>query len=300
MKLAVIVPVYNERANILPFYQRIRPVLESLPGLDDWNLVFVNDGSSDGSLDGILNLRSRDGRVKVITLARNFGYHSVLVAGLSQVESDLYAIVDVDCEDPPELLAQFHEALRNGAQVAYGIRSNREEPGLLTLGRKLFYHLNRRVADSEVIIWMAEFVMMTKQVRDAILAPHTTYPFLRAEIGYVGFKRVGVPYVRAGRQHGKTHYSLLRMTRFAVAGILSSSTFPLRLVLYLAAAIALLFPAAVFVLQLTSGQTVALAVLLCFYYLIVSIPLISIYLARTYKNVVSRPVFIIDKEETFL
>ena len=300
MKLAVIVPVHNERANIVPFYERAKRVLQSLQGLDDWAMVFVNDGSGDGSLEEILKLRVNDNHVKVITLSRNFGYHAVLVAGLSQVESDLYAVVDVDCEDPPELLEKFYEAIRGGAQVAYGIRSNRQEPVLITLGRKLFYLANKHIADGEIVVWMAEFAMITKQVRDAILRPHTTYPFLRAEIGYVGFKRVGIPYFRAQRQHGRSHYNIFKMTKFAVAGILSSSTFPLRLVMYLAVVIGIAFPILVLAFGLKSSSVITLAALVSLYFLLMSVPLLSLYLARTYKNVVSRPVFVIDKEQTFL
>lgn len=300
MKLAVIVPVHNERANIVPFYHRTKAVLASLKGLDDWAAVFVNDGSGDGSLEEILKLRANDDHVKVITLSRNFGYHAVLVAGLSQIGSDLYAVVDVDCEDPPELLGQFYETIQGGAQVAYGIRSNRQEPWLITLGRKLFYLANKHIADGEAVVWMAEFAMITKQVRDAILRPHTTYPFLRSEIGYVGFKRVGIPYFRAQRQHGRSHYNVWKMTKFAVAGILSSSTFPLRFVMYLAFAVGLMFPICVIALGLTDSGVVILTALVSLYFLLLTIPLISLYLARTYKNVVARPVFIIDKEQTFL
>ena len=300
MKLSVIVAVHNEGLNIQPFYTRARTVLDSLSGLDSWELVFVNDASEDDSLAKILKLRAMDERVKVITLSRRFGYHSVLVAGLSQASSDLYAVVDVDCEDPPELLARFYEAIKGGAQVAYGDRSNREEPALIIWGRKLYYLLNRSIADGEFVMWMAEFAMITKQVRDAILVPHTTYPFLRAELGYVGFKRIGIPYLRAKRQHGSSHYNILNMTKFAVAGILSSSTFLLRFVLYLAFFIAVIFPLCVLALGLKSAGIAMLATLLSLYFLLISVPLISLYLARTYKNVVSRPVFVIDQEQTFL
>lgn len=300
MKLAVIVPVHNESLSIAPFYDRTKKVLQDLSGLDEWRIVFVNDASEDGSLAEILKLRARDPRVQVITLSRRFGYHGVLVAGLSTIDSDLYAMIDVDCEDPPELLVQFFEAIQGGIQVAYGIRSNREEPRFLTFLRKLFYYANRGIADSEIIVWMAEFAMITRQVRDAILRPHTTYPFLRAELGYVGFKRVGFSYFRAKRQHGRSHYSLLRMTRFAVAGILSSSTFLLRLVFYLAVFLGLAFPLAILAWGLSFEAAAKLAMIVSFYFLLLTVPTIALYLARTYKNGVARPVFVIDHSQTHL
>lgn len=298
MKLSVIVAVHNESPNIQPFYDRARKVLEGLAGLDSWAIVFINDASEDDSLAEIMKLHGVDHRVKVITLSRRFGYHAVLVAGLTSVQSDLYAMVDVDCEDPPELLSQFYEAIQAGADVAYGIRSNREEPMLITFMRRVFYYANRWIADSEIVVWMAEFAMLTRQVRDAVLAPRTTYPFLRAEIGYVGFKRAGIPYFRAKRSHGKSHYNIFRMSRFAIGGILSSSSFPLRFVLYAAAFIGGFYPLLVYLAGLNIIQAAQVAVILSFYFLIVTIPVIALYLGRTYKNGVDRPVFIIDKQKT--
>ena len=297
--LAVIVPVYNELSNIAPFYERAQTVLDSLAGVT-WQLVFVNDGSTDGSLEQICELRARDDRVKIISLARNFGYHAVLLAGLSLVTADRYAMIDVDCEDPPELLKDFHLAIEGGADVAYGIRSNRVEPVLVTFFRRLFYYLNKGIADSDIVLWMAEFAMISRQVRDAILAPHTTYVFLRAELGYVGFTRVGVPYVRAARTSGRTHYNFFNMTRFAVSGFLASSTFPLRLILYLAVVSGLLFPLVVAIAGLGAGSIASLASVATFYFALVALSTIALYLARTYKNGVARPVFIVDKNRTYL
>jgi glycosyltransferase involved in cell wall biosynthesis len=297
--LAIIVPVYNELGNIAPFYERTRAVLESLPE-SSWQIVFVNDGSTDGSLERICEIRAGDDRVKVISLSRNFGYHAVLLAGLSLVAADRYAMIDVDCEDPPELLRDFHAAIEGGADVAYGVRSNRIEPAPVTAFRRLFYYLNRGIADSDIVLWMAEFAMISRQVRDAILAPHTTYVLLRAELGYVGFIRVGIPYVRGVRTSGKTHYNYLNMTRFAVSGFLASSTFPLRLILYLAIVAGFIFPLVVVVAGLGPGSIASLASVATFYFALLALSTIALYLARTYKNGVARPVFIVDKNRTYL
>jgi dolichol-phosphate mannosyltransferase len=293
------VPSYNESQNVPYFYGRAKQALETLHGLD-WNLIFINNSSHDDTLDQITTLRSADPRVKVITLSRNFGYHAALVAGLTAVEGDCYAIVDVDCEDPPELLVDFYRAIVAGAQIAYGDRSQRDEPAHITFGRKLFYLANRWVADSEIVMWMGEFSMFTRQVRDAILAPRTTFISVRAEMGYVGFKRIGIPYRRAKRKYGETHYNLWRMTTYAVLSILSGTTFPLRLVLYIAAIIGLGFPVVVWAMRLTAGGVLVAAALAGLYFLVLSIPLISLYLARIYKNIVHRPVFVIDQTRTHL
>ena len=299
-RLAVIVPIHNEVPNILPFYTRARAALEGIGGLTSWNLVFCNNGSDDESLEEVLRLRTADSRVKVVTLSKNFGYHSALLAGLSIVDTDLYAMIDVDCEDPPELLSTFFTKLLEGAELVYGIRSQRDEPRWITKLREAFYALNRRVADSEVVMWMAEFSMMTRQVRDAILVARTTYPFIRAEMGYVGFTRVGVSYRRAKRERGTSHYNLFRMTRFAVAGILSSTTFPLRVTLYLALLVAGAYPVSVWLFGLSPEAAASLASILSLYFLLVTVPFLALYLARTYKNGIHRPLFIVDWHHTHL
>jgi polyisoprenyl-phosphate glycosyltransferase len=296
--LSVIVPVHNDHANVAPFYERAKPVLEKL-GLD-WEIVYVNDGSTDESLAEIRKLREAEPRVKAITLSRNFGYHAALVAGLSSRDSSLYAIIDVDCEDPPELLERFYEEIRGGAQAAYGDRSQRDEPAWIVFWRYLFYRINRSIADAPIKLWMAEFSMMTRLVRDAILKARTTFPFLRAEMGYVGYKMSAVSYFRASRKHGSSHYNFYSMTRFAVAGFLSSSTFPLRGTLYLSLLLGLLYGMWLLIVRPDLYGAAAMASVLSFVLLLISLPMIALYLARTYKDVSGRPIYFVDPENSLL
>jgi dolichol-phosphate mannosyltransferase len=297
--LTVIVPVHNEEANIDMFYERIVPVLSSLK-VEDWEILFMNNASTDGTLDKILKLRETEPRVKIITLTRNFGLQASLMAGLTSRQSELYAIIDVDCEDPPELLEQFHREIQGGAHTAYGIRSRRDEASWLTSLRGLFYWINRQIADFPVMLWMAEFVMITRTVRDAVVANKSAFPFVRSEIGYAGLKAVGIPYFRASRKHGLSHVNLRGMAEFAVWGFLTSSTFPLRVTLYLSALIMMVYVLAVLCLQMDLARASQWAVLLGFGYLLATVPVLSLYLARTYKNTLARPLFIIDPEKTRL
>lgn len=296
--LTVIVPIHNEEANVAPFYERARSVLEGM-GLE-WEMLFVNDGSSDGSLNEILRIRDKDKKVKVVSLSRNFGYHAGLVAGLTTRASDLYVITDVDGEDPPELWTKFHTEIKNGAYTAYGDRSRRDEPAWLIFWRWLFYWINRRIADAPIRLWMAEFSMFRRTVRDAILKNRTTFPFLRAELGFVGFKMVGVPYFRASRRRGASHYNFYSMMKFAVAGFLSSSTFPLRGILYLSASLGAAYLAGLAACRPSLAVAADWAQILTFVFLLASLPMIALYLARTYKDVSGRPVYFIDPEGTSL
>jgi glycosyltransferase involved in cell wall biosynthesis len=292
--LAVVVPCHNEAENIGPFYDAARKTLDALPL--DWSLVFVNDASTDDTLARILAVRVRDPRVKVATLSRNFGYHAALVAGLSNADADLYAIVDADGEDPPELLAGFYGEIAKGAHTVYGVRSERPEPAYLIFFRWLFYWINSRIADGPIRLWMAEYSMFSRQVRDAILASKTTFPFLRSELAYVGLGMVGVPYARLRRTRGASHYNFLSMGKFAVAGFLASSTFPLRAVLYFSAAFAALYAALVAAKGLSLVEAGALAAIMGFVFLLAAAPILALYLARTYKNVTGRPVYFLDPD----
>jgi glycosyltransferase involved in cell wall biosynthesis len=297
--LTVIVPVHNEEGNVDMFYERVLPVLRSLP-VDSWEILFMNNASTDTTLDKILRLRETDAHVKVITLTRNFGLQASLTAGLTSRESDLYAIVDVDCEDPPELLAQFHREIQAGAHTAYGIRSQRDEPSWLTSFRWLFYRINRSIADFPVILWMAEFAMFTRTVRDAVVANKSAFPFVRTEIAYAGLKAVGIPYFRAQRKHGLSHVNFRGMAEFAVWGFLTSSTLPLRVTLYLSAFMMSLYLILLFSFHMSLAEAADSAVIFGFIYLLATVPVLSLYVARTYKNTLARPVFIIDPEKTKL
>lgn len=300
MRLSVTVSVHNEKENIPVFFPILKKTLEGMTSLSSWEIVFVNNGSSDSTLAELMKVRSEDSRVRVLSLSRNFGYHAAVSAGLTYGDGDLFAVIDVDGEDPPEMLPKFLAAIADGAQIAYGIRSQRPESQAITLMRRLFYLINKTVADAEIIMWMSEFCMMRRAVRDAILAPKTTFPFLRAEIGYVGFNRVGIPYLRQRRLLGKSHYRLWSMTSFAVGGILSSSTFPLRFVLYMAMLIAIAFPLIAFVLHWNLATAAAAAAIIGFYFALASISVLALYLARTYKNGVGRPVFVVDPDNSRL
>lgn len=297
--LTVIVPIYNEESSIGPFYARIRPILDALSGIS-WSLVFINDGSRDSSLEKIASFHREDPRVKAITLSRNFGYHAALRAGLSSCETDLYSIIDVDCEDPPELLSRFYEEIMRGAQTIYGDRSKRDESHWLVFWRWLFYWINQHIADAPVYLWMGEFCMITHSVRDAVLKNKTTFPFLRAELGYVGFKIVGVPYFRASRRHGMSHYNFYSMARFAIAGFLSSSTFPLRAILYFSGFIFGGYLMGVALLRPSLVVAAQVAMICSFFSLIISLPMIAVYLARIYKDVSARPLYCIDVANSFL
>jgi glycosyltransferase involved in cell wall biosynthesis len=292
--VSIVCPVHNEEDAIDPFYDRLRRVLERIDGYE-FEIIFTNNRSTDGTLEKILALRAKDARVQVLTFSRDYGYEYSVLAGLKQAAGDAMVVIDVDCEDPPELIADFIREWKDGSDIVYGERARRQESMLLTLARKIFYRLNRLIADSDIIVDMAEFALITADVRDAVASSANTFPFVRAEIAHYGFRRKGIRYDREARRVGQSHYNVRRMTQFAIAGILSSTTFPLRMAMYLLP-IVVLATAGCLVGSIFFAMPHALEgmVAVNLTYLAVVAAFLSLYLARAYRNITARPVIVVD------
>jgi polyisoprenyl-phosphate glycosyltransferase len=299
--ISIICPVYNEEINIRRFYDRVQAALGPVHGKYEFEYIFTNNRSTDGTFELLCGLRQQDERVQIITFSRNFGYQASILAGLQYAKGDASVVIDVDCEDPPEMIPDFIENWEQGYDVVYGIRKKRQEPLVIQEARNLFYWVLNKMGDHETIMNMAEFALITKEVRREILDNKSTFPFLRTEISYAGFRRKGIDYIRQARQYGKSHYNFWGMAQFAIGGILSSSTFLLRLAAFVGLT---LLPLNLIILFLELTDTVQkafeLAVFIDLMYLIFFIAIISIYTARIYKNVVQRPIFIVDRKNTML
>lgn len=305
MKLvSIVVPAYDEAETFPLFYEQLVEALAGLEGKARFELLFVNNGSTDATLGLLQELRRRDPRVQIITLSRNFGYQGAIMAGLQFSKGDAVACIDADGEDPPSLLVRFVEHwLRGDADIVYGVRGRRPESALMQLARKAFYRVARALGDHEIVLDMAEFALMDRRVREAVLRTRSTFPFVRGQVGYVGFRRLGIPYDRLPRLGGQSHYNLVRAFQFGLGGILSSSTFPLRLLAYGAV---LLVPLGltglgfVRVASLGAAPTGLLLLagaiaLLLLAWLVFAVGVIGIYLARVYKDQVALPLYVVDE-----
>ena len=293
--LSIVTPVFNEAATVPIFYERLVRALEPLRSRLDLEIIFTNNRSTDATEDTVLALRARDPRVQLLTMSRNFGYQGSMVAGLRQARGDAIILIDVDCEDPPEMLPRFIEAWEQGYDVVYGIRERRAEPWWLTAMRRIFYRVNKMIADSDILVDVAEFCLLTASVRDAVTAGLSTFPFIRAEVAHYGFRRIGFHYDRQPRVAGRTHYNFYGMTRFAIAGILTSTTVPLRLALYLLPSLFLINVALLW-LEASGRWGMAFETLVSvdFMYLATVLAFVSLYTSRNYRNVVGRPVAVVD------
>jgi len=306
LKLVTIVcPVFNEEKAVPLFYERLVKALAPMADRVRFEILFVNNRSVDGTEQAVLALREKDPRVQLLTMSRNYGYQASISAGMRHASGDASVNIDVDCEDPPELIPQFIERWLAGADIAYGIRAKREEFVGMHLARKLFYRLTKSVSEHEIVLDMAEFFLIDKQVKEHVLSTRSTFPFVRGQVGYVGFRREGIAYAREKRIIGQTHYNLLSAIRFGVAGILSSSTWPLRMLAYVGAGLFTLdLIAAVLFLALAklpvevTLRWFAAGVALHFGWVVFSIGTLGIYLARVYKDTIGLPLYVGDPKHS--
>jgi polyisoprenyl-phosphate glycosyltransferase len=299
--ITVVCPVFNEEQAVPLFYGRLSEALKLEPRVN-YEILFVNNRSTDATVEAVQKLRATDDRVQLLTMSRNFGYQASISAGMRHASGDASVNIDVDCEDPPEMIPRFVDEWLAGADVAYGIRAQREEFVGMHLARKFFYRLIRSISDHEIVLDMAEFFLVDKRVKEHILSTRSTFPFVRGQTGYVGFKRVGIPYKRERRIIGQTHYNLVSAIRFGLAGILSSSTLPLRVLAYVGGSLFVLdsvFAASLMIFNLADIQRkIAALVLFHLGWFALGLGTLGIYLARVYKDTIGLPLYVVDSKHS--
>ncbi|HEY7178230.1 MAG TPA: glycosyltransferase family 2 protein [Gaiella sp.] len=225
-----VVPIYNERETLDELYRRLVPVLDGLDGSAE--VVLVDDGSTDGSYELMLSLHERDDRFKLVRLSRNFGHQLALTAGLDHARGNAVVMMDADLQDPPEVALELAKRWREGYAVVYAVRERREqETRTKLLTAKLYYRLLGRLTDIEIPGDAGDFRLVDRRALQAMTSMREHNRYLRGMSAWVGFDQTGVQYVRDGRYAGRSKYSLRKMLRFALDGLVSFSTAPLRLTL---------------------------------------------------------------------
>ncbi len=235
-ELGLIIPCHNEE-DVVP------ELLHALEDLDlgiPVSVLFVDDGSTDGTLEAFKEACLHNKRLACLSFSRNFGHQSAVSAGLRHVRGDIVAVLDADLQDPPEVLHEFVKAWRNGADVVYGIRTNRKESLFLRLAYRMFYRLLQRIANIHIPLDAGDFALMDRKVVSVINAMPEHNRFIRGLRGWAGFKQTGIPYERQARRAGRPSYTLKRLMRLAFDGLMSFSAVPLRVSSWMGAASALL------------------------------------------------------------
>lgn len=307
-RYSIITPIKDEQGNVTKLYQRIRDVMDTTG--EPWELLMVNDGSSDNSLMEMLVIAADDPRVKVINFARNFGHQIAVTAGIDYTQGNAVVLIDADLQDPPEVILEMIERWKAGYEVVYGVRAQRKGEGFFKVASaKLFYRTLYRITDVDIPLDTGDFRLMDEKVVRVLRQMREHNPFLRGMVSWVGFKQTGVKYVRDAREIGKTKYPLRKMIRFAWTAVTSFSYFPLQVMIYVSLVLALLAFATVPIialLRITQGEdffggqaTTVVAVLLMGSAQLFFLFVLGQYVARIYDEVRDRPLYVVSSTHNF-
>lgn len=307
MKISVVIPVFNEEANLPMLYQRLVAVLKTCSP-QGYELVFVNDGSRDGSLAQLRLLAQTDASVKYIDLSRNFGHQVAVTAGLRACTCHRVVIIDSDLQDPPELIEQLSLKMNEGFDVVYAKRKARAgESWFKRLTAKLFYRLLRQLTPIDIPVDTGDYRIMSRRVVNVLNQMPEHHRFIRGQVAWAGFSQSFVEYDRHERVAGQSGYPFWKMARFAMDGITSFSDFPLRLATWGGFAVSglsfvlmlyALYSRLVLKVYEPGWTSIMLSVLFLGGIQLIAVGIIGEYVGRISDNVRNRPLYVI-KESNF-
>ena len=238
--LSLVVPVKDEEQAIRPFLARTTPILDRLPGIDSWEIIFIDDGSTDSTLPQLILASHGDERIKILSLSRNFGKEAALSAGLDHATGAAVVPIDVDMQDPPEAIIDLVARWQEGFEVVYGIRNDRfTDSHAKRVTSTLFYKLHNLISEDQIPEHAGDFRLLDRSVVDVIKQLPERNRFMKGIFAWSGFRQSSISYARQKRIVGKTKYSYLKLLRLAIDGITSSSTVPLRIWSYIGGVIAI-------------------------------------------------------------
>ncbi len=301
---SIIAPVHNEEAVLTELYQRVSAVMNSLD--EPWELILVDDGSTDRSAAIMLTLNELDDRVKGISFSRNFGFQMAVTAGLDHALGDAVILIDADLQDPPEVIPEMIKKWREGYEVVYGVRGKREgETFFKKATAAAFYRLIQRITNVDIPLDTGDFRLMDRRVVEAICRMPEQHRFLRGMVSWVGFRQTGVTYERHARFAGQTKFTLRKMINFASDAITSFSTFPLRMASIAGAllvAISMIGGLLVIGLSLTlplSQALILIAMLFVGGIQLIFMGIVGDYVGRMYDELKGRPSYLVQEQWGF-
>ena len=307
MELSILVPVFNEEDNVLLMYERIRKtmqeVIKDFPVTKDHEVIFINDGSTDQSLKAIKQLSRKDDHVGYINFSRNFGHQIAVSAGLDYARGNAIVIIDGDLQDPPELIQQLYTKWREGFEVVYAQRSERQgETIFKKYTAKMFYKLISWITSIEIPVDTGDFRIIDRKIVHVLRNMPEKNKFLRGQIAWTGFHQTGIPYEREARHKGETGYSFRVMLRLALDGITAFSNFPLKIATwtgFISWVASLVMIGYALYSQFTGGTVqgwTSTIIMLAFIggLQLLCLGIIGEYIIRLITNIRNRPLYIIE------
>lgn len=305
--LSIILPVHNEEENLISLYERLTAILQKLNL--SYEIIFVDDGSTDSSAKIITDLNQKDSKVKLLCFSRNFGHMVALSAGLDYAQGKAVITMDADLQHPPELIPKLVEKWKEGNEIVNTLRKETKGVGILKIySAGVFYWLINKITKINLPANAADFRLLDRKVVEALKQIHERSRFLRGIISWIGYKQEFIEYEAAPRLKGKTKYSLGKMIAFALDGITSFSSFPLRLSTYFGLLVALLsfiyilyaIYIRIFTNQAIPGWTsVLVTVLFIGGVQLIFLGIIGEYLSRVYEETKQRPLYLVSKKVGF-
>ena len=298
---SVIAPVFNERENLPELFRRVKEVMDQTR--KPWELILVDDGSSDGSIDIIRELARKNKEIRPVIFARNFGHQVAVTAGLDYSRGDAVVIIDADLQDPPELILEMAKKWQEGYEVVFAVRTEREGESWFKLWTaSLFYRLIYRITDVNIPLDTGDFRLMDRKVVNVMNKMRERHRFLRGMAAWVGFRQIGVEYKRAARTMGETKYPFRKMFRLAINAVTGFSYFPLQVATFfgfVSAGISILAIPVVVYMRVTGSQaffgqaTTLIAVLFLGGVQLISLGILGEYIGRLYDEAKGRPLYIV-------
>jgi glycosyltransferase involved in cell wall biosynthesis len=299
--ISIIIPIFNEEGNIEVLYQRLNNVMKSMQ--QEYEYIFINDGSIDTSMEIILNLSKNDERIKHIDFSKNFGHQIAVYAGLEHAAGDEIVIIDADLQDPPELIQDLYNKMQEGYDVVYAQREFRQgESYFKKTSAKYFYRILKYLSDTDIPLDTGDFRIMSKRIRNIVINMPEYNKFLRGQIAWAGFKQTGIVYNRESRYDGKSGYPYSKMIKFAFDGLTSFSNTPLKIATYTGFVVSMIsFVVLIYTLYvkyfkgsaIQGWTSTMLAILFIGGVQLVCIGIIGEYLGRVLDNVRNRPQYIV-------
>lgn len=309
---SIVAPIFNENENLPELYRRVKNVMDSTG--ETWELVLVDDGSTDGSTEVIHALAKEDPHVRPVIFARNFGHQIAITAGWDYARGDAVVIIDADLQDPPEVILEMAKKWQDGYEVVYAVRAEREGESWFKLWTaSLFYRIIYRITDVKIPVDTGDFRLMDRKVVNVLKQMRERHRFPRGMSAWVGFRQIGVEYKRAARLAGETKYPFKKMVRLALNAITGFSYFPLQVATYfgfvIAAIAAIAIPVVIY-MRVTGSQaffgqaTTLIAVLFLGGVQLICVGILGEYIGRLYDEAKGRPLYVVreapDQQETVL